>query len=133
MSWNAYVDDHLMAPFATGDTLTAAGIIGIDDQAMWAYSSKFPEMKPQEVKDIINAFEDSGPLAEKGLFLGGVKYLVVQGDPGVVIRGKKTQGGVTIKKTNMCLIIGLYDDPVTGGQCNSVVEKIGDYLCEQGF
>lgn len=42
-------------------------------------------------------------------------------------------GGVTVKKTNLALIIGIYDEPMTGGQCNMVVERLGDYLYEQGF
>ena len=42
-------------------------------------------------------------------------------------------GGVTIKKTNMALLIGIYDEPVIPGQCNMVVEKLGDYLMDQGF
>ncbi|KAJ7294405.1 hypothetical protein O6H91_Y259100 [Diphasiastrum complanatum] len=68
-----------------------------------------------------------------GLFLGGSKYMVIQGEPGAVIRGKKGPGGVTIKKTNSALIIGIYDEPVQPGDCNIVVERIGDYLVDQGI
>lgn len=39
-------------------------------------------------------------------------------------------GGVTIKKTNQALVFGIYDEPMTGGQCNLVVERLGDYLME---
>lgn len=42
-------------------------------------------------------------------------------------------GGVTVKKTNMALVIGIYDEPMTPGQCNMVVERLGDYLVEQGL
>lgn len=42
-------------------------------------------------------------------------------------------GGVTIKKTNMAIIIGIYEEPMTPGQCNMVVERLGDYLVDQGF
>lgn len=42
-------------------------------------------------------------------------------------------GGITIKKTNMAILIGIYDEPMTPGQCNLVVERLGDYLLEQGF
>lgn len=34
-------------------------------------------------------FEEPGSLAPTGLFLGSPKYMVIQGDPGAVIRGKK--------------------------------------------
>ncbi|KAF3531317.1 hypothetical protein DY000_02037099 [Brassica cretica] len=39
-------------------------------------------------------------------------------------------GGVTIKKTNQAFVFGIYDEPMTGGQCNLVVERLGDYLIE---
>lgn len=42
-------------------------------------------------------------------------------------------GGVTVKKTGAALIIGIYDEPMTPGQCNMVVERLGDYLIEQGL
>lgn len=42
-------------------------------------------------------------------------------------------GGITVKKTNLALIIGIYDEPMTGGQCNMVVERLGDYLYDLGF
>jgi len=42
-------------------------------------------------------------------------------------------GGVTIKKTNLAIIIGIYEEPMTAGQCNMVVERLGDYLVDQGF
>lgn len=34
-------------------------------------------------------FEEPGSLAPTGLYLGGTKYMVIQGEPGAVIRGKK--------------------------------------------
>lgn len=34
-------------------------------------------------------FDEPGSLAPTGLHLGGAKYMVIQGEPGAVIRGKK--------------------------------------------
>eukprot|EP00250_Pteridium_aquilinum_P002680 c12905_g1_i1 orf=261-662(+) len=133
MSWDTYVDEHLMCGLQSGHTLTSAAIIGLEG-GIWASSDKFPEIKPQEITDIVNAFSDNNStLAQRGLFIGGTKYLVVQGEAGVVIRGKKGAGGVTIKKTNLALVVGIYDEPVTGGECNTIVEKLGDYLLDQGY
>lgn len=42
-------------------------------------------------------------------------------------------GGACIKKTNEALVFGIYDEPVTPGQCNIIVERLGDYLIEQGL
>ncbi|CAL9126791.1 profilin isoform X1 [Musa acuminata AAA Group] len=131
MSWQTYVDDHLMCDI-DDQRLTAAAILG-HDGSVWAQSGSFPQFKPEEITAIMTDFDEPGSLAPTGLFLGGTKYMVIQGEPGAVIRGKKASGGVTLKKTNLALIIGIYDEPMTGGQCNMVVERLGDYLYDQGF
>jgi profilin len=38
-----------------------------------------------------------------------------------------------LKKTGQSLVVGIYDEPMTPGQCNLVVERLGDYLVEQGM
>ncbi|KAK2996526.1 hypothetical protein RJ639_026629 [Escallonia herrerae] len=194
MSWQTYVDDHLMCEIE-GNHLSSAAIIG-HDGSTWALSATFPQLdalangvvskfskdvaialdvvrshrnrpaasssnvsvvsdtgessdfgvlssrsqaegpdlfKPEEITAIMNDFSDPGSLAPTGLYLGGTKYMVIQGEAGAVIRGKKGPGGVTVKKTNMALIIGVYDEPMTPGQCNMIVERLGDYLLDQGF
>ncbi|WMV60042.1 hypothetical protein MTR67_053427 [Solanum verrucosum] len=131
MSWQVYVDDHLMCDIE-GNHLSAAAIIGLDG-AVWAKSSTFPQFKPSEIDAILNDFNEPGSLAPTGLHLGGSKYMVIQGESGVVIRGKKGPGGITIKKTGQALLFGIYDEPMTPGQCNLVVERLGDYLVEQEF
>ncbi|KAJ7294166.1 hypothetical protein O6H91_16G011600 [Diphasiastrum complanatum] len=132
MSWQAYIDDHLLADLGEGRRLTAAAIIGLDG-TVWAQSSNFPTVKPEEVTRIVNGFIDSGDLAQSGLYLGETKYLVIQGEIGAVIRGKKGPSGVTIKRTHCALVIGLYDEPIIPGECNVVVEGLGDYLMNAGL
>ncbi|RLM93448.1 hypothetical protein C2845_PM08G02890 [Panicum miliaceum] len=233
MSWQAYVDDHLLCDI-DGQRLSAAAILG-HDGAVWAQSDAFPQVrlppwlhpsrplsaphsfrrdraskrilkqivvdanvaltpvKPEEITAIMNDFNEPGSLAPTGLYLGGSKYMVIQGEPGVVIRGKKIlqllaiswlplvfaksderctrevvnqskqliyfeeeklipdrtydpdrsflssefecylDQVVTIKKTNLAIIIGIYEEPMTPGQCNMVVERLSDYLVDQGF
>nr|Q9T0M8.1 RecName: Full=Profilin-2; AltName: Full=Pollen allergen Par j 3.0102; AltName: Allergen=Par j 3.0102 [Parietaria judaica]CAB44257.1 profilin 2 [Parietaria judaica] len=131
MSWQAYVDDHLMCDVGDGNTLASAAIIG-HDGSVWAQSANFPQLKPEEVTGIMNDFNEGGFLAPTGLFLGGTKYMVIQGESGAVI-GKKGSGGATLKKTGQAIVIGIYDEPMTPGQCNLVVERLGDYLLEQGM
>ncbi|KNA07985.1 hypothetical protein SOVF_166810 [Spinacia oleracea] len=133
MSWQTYVDDHLLCEIEeTGNHLTAAAILGVDG-SVWAQSASFPQFKPEEIAAIVKDFDEPGSLAPTGLFLGGIKYMVIQGEPGAVIRGKKGAGGICVKKTAQALVIGIYDEPVTPGQCNIIVEKLGDYLIEQGL
>ncbi|KAL2928984.1 Profilin [Bienertia sinuspersici] len=91
------------------------------------------QFKQPEIESIMKEFDEPNTLAPTGLFLGGEKYMVIQGEPGAVIRGKKGPGGVCVKKTNQALIFGIYDEPVTPGQCNMIVERLGDYLVEQGI
>ncbi|KAE8712552.1 Profilin [Hibiscus syriacus] len=134
MSWQTYVDEHLMCEIEgqPGQHLTAAAIIG-HDGSVWAKSPKFPELKGNEIANIMKDFDEPGHLAPTGLHLGGEKYMVIQGEPGAVIRGKKGAGGATIKKTGQALVFGIYEEPVTPGQCNLVVERLGDYLADQGL
>ncbi|KAK1286701.1 hypothetical protein QJS10_CPB20g00580 [Acorus calamus] len=131
MSWQTYVDDHLMCEI-DGHNLTAAAIIG-QDGSVWAQSHSFPSFKQEDINGIMSDFEEPGFLAPKGLYIGLKKYMVIQGEPGAVIRGKLGSGGVTVKKTGQALVIGIYDDPMTPSQCNIIVERMGDYLIDQGL
>ncbi|MBA0555184.1 hypothetical protein Golob_014238, partial [Gossypium lobatum] len=106
-------------------------------------------LNASEFTDIMKDFDEPGHLAPKGLHLAVAKYMVIQGEPGIVPevplldfnfgflsldftessqRIHRGTGGVTIKKTGQALILGIYEEPVTPGQCNMVVERLGDYL-----
>ncbi|AQL00684.1 Profilin-1 [Zea mays] len=87
MSWQTYVDEHLMCEIE-GHHLTSAAIVG-HDGAVWAQSTAFPQFKTEEMTNIMKDFDEPGFLAPTGLFLGPTKYMVIQGEPGAVIRGKK--------------------------------------------
>lgn len=91
MSWQTYVDEHLMCDIeGTNNRLAAAAILGVDG-SVWAQSSAFPQFKPDEIAAVLKDFEEPGTLAPTGLHLGGTKYMVIQGEPGAVIRGKKVK------------------------------------------
>ncbi|KAJ8755742.1 hypothetical protein K2173_024286 [Erythroxylum novogranatense] len=115
---------------ATASRRTA--ILG-HDGIVWAQSSNFPPFKPEEISAIMKDFEEPGSLAPTGLHFGGSKYMVILGEPGAVIGGKKGAGGITVKKTGQALVFGIYDEPLTPGQCNMIVERLGDYLTDQGL
>ncbi|KAF6985689.1 hypothetical protein CFC21_003517 [Triticum aestivum] len=144
MSWQTYVDEHLMCDIE-GHHLASAAILG-HDGTVWAQSADFPQVTadflydlsrvqfaPAEITAIMKDFDEPGHLAPTGMFVAGAKYMVIQGEPGAVIRGKKGAGGITIKKTGQALVVGAYEEPMTPGQCNMVVERLGDYLVEQGM
>ncbi|XAR67069.1 hypothetical protein NMG60_11013498 [Bertholletia excelsa] len=116
MSWHTYADEHLMRDIE-GNQLSSAAIVG-HDGSVWAESHSFPRFNSQEIAEIMR------------LHLGGI----IHGHPrwpGAVIRAKKGSGVAVVKKTGQALIFGIYEEPVTPGQCNMVVERLGDYLIEQ--
>jgi len=47
------------------------------------------QFKTEETASMMKDFDEPGHLAPTGLFLGPTKYMVIQGEPGAVIRGKK--------------------------------------------
>jgi hypothetical protein len=54
------------------------------------------QLKPEDMAGIMKDFDEPGTLAPTGMFIGGAKYMVIQGEPGAVIRGKKVTIGSTI-------------------------------------
>lgn len=92
MSWQPYIDDHLLAELPHGGQLEHAAIAGHSGD-IWAQSPNFPELSLEEASSILAGFDNQAELAQKGLFIGGVKYIVIAGEEGVVIRGQKGPQG----------------------------------------
>jgi profilin len=133
LGMQAYIDQQLMMPLASGGTLDHAAICGLDG-GVWAQSESFPGLSDQECETILKGLEDISILGEKGVTIGGNKFMLIASDPeDGIIRGKNGPSGVTIKKTVSGLVIGMYGDKVTPGECNVVVENLADYLKEQGI
>lgn len=136
MSWDGYVE-HLMVDLPHGGKLTSAAIVG-QDGGIWAQSEKFPAATPDQIAAIMKGFESiekvghAGDLGGTGIHLGDLKFQVAPGDE-TVIRGKSQGGGCCIKKTNTALVVGIYDEPVPAGDCNVIVENLGDYLVQSQY
>jgi profilin len=62
-----------------------------------------------------------------------MQFFQIGGEDGAVLRGKAGQGGITIKKTNSAVVVGIYLTGVQPGDCNVIVENLGDYLIGQGI
>ena len=88
----AYVDDHLLCELPGGGRLQHAAILG-QDGGVWAQSEHFPAITPDEVAALVKGLTDSAQLAQSGIRIAGEKYMMVAGEPGEVIRGKKGAGG----------------------------------------
>eukprot|EP01121_Diplochlamys_sp_Union-15-3_P014647 TRINITY_DN4699_c0_g1_i1.p1 TRINITY_DN4699_c0_g1~~TRINITY_DN4699_c0_g1_i1.p1 ORF type:complete len:127 (-),score=16.48 TRINITY_DN4699_c0_g1_i1:15-395(-) len=126
MSWQGYVDNNLV-----GTNLVSVGSIVGHDGSVWATSPGF-NVSADEVKKLLAGFTDPGPLRASGLFINGEKYLVLKADDRSIY-GKKGTGGVVTVKTGQSILIGLYNEKIQPGQCANVVEKLADYLIENGY
>jgi len=81
---------------------------------------------------IMQAFKDATALRSNGMKVATEKYFVIKADDRSVY-GKKQATGVVVVKTTKALLIGTYDDKIQPGNCANVVEKLADYLIEQGY
>lgn len=133
MSWDSYITDHLMVelPNTDGKKLSHAAIIG-KDGLVWAKDDAFPDVTEEQVTALVEGFDNADALGQSGIKLGDKKFLVTQGDPGQAIRGRQGDEGVCIKQTNTALVVGIYGDGVQAGDCNVLVEGLGDYLKDTG-
>ncbi|CAI5464568.1 unnamed protein product [Closterium sp. Yama58-4] len=120
MSWQSYVDDHLMCALPHGGQLVAAALYGQEDGNCWAQSAEMPVITKSQLDGIIDAFDNpQTPLASNGLFLGDEKFMMVAGDPGAVVRGRQKENkekgrkgrGCCIKKTGSALVFGIFEEP----------------------
>ncbi|CAF2156767.1 unnamed protein product [Brassica rapa] len=136
MSWQTYVDEHLMCDVGDGQGhhLTSAAIIGLDG-SVWAQSANFPQVTLCLLLD--HAYETMDTLSLNYFFAfsytfnGQIYNHLISGVRNLVSKLKNVISGITIKKTGQSMVFGLYEEPVTPGQCNMVVERLGDYLIEQ--
>jgi len=127
MSWQAYVDDNLLA----SGCVTAAGIYDLQGNP-WAYSAGFAA-QVAEVGAVAGAMASNATtLAGTGVVVAGVKYMFVRGDENEVY-GKKGQEGVVFCKCNTCILVAYHNDKIQPGQCSSAVGKLCDFLKESGI
>ena len=126
MSWQAYVDDSLVG---TG-TVSKGALHGLDGN-VWATTPGF-SVAPAEAKAIIAGFSNPSSIQGSGILANGAKYMTIRAEANSVY-GKRGPGGIVCVKTGQAVIIGVYDENIQPGQCTATVEKLGDYLRDQGY
>lgn len=126
MSWQAYVDTNLVG---SGNVAQAA-IFG-HDGSKWASSSTL-NVSAAEAKSLVAAFKDPSGIRAGGLHLAGTKYMTLKADDRSVY-GKKGAAGVITVKTGKAVLVGVYGENTQPGAAAATVEKLADYLIEQGF
>jgi len=90
MSWQSYVDDHLIASGA----VTKAAIVGVGGET-WATSAGF-SVSDTEAKALVTGFTDASGLQAGGIMVGGEKYMFIKCESGKEIIGKK------VRRTRAC-------------------------------
>ena len=128
MSWQAYVDDNLLA----SGSVTAAGIYDLQGNP-WAYSAGFAAQIAEVAAISGHLHADASGLAATGLVIAGVKYMFVRGETGEMVVGKKGNEGVVVYKCNTCLVVAYHNDKIQPGACNMTVGKLVDFLKENGI
>jgi len=125
MSWDQYVKN------LTGSgSVTKAAICG-HDGSVWAQSTGF-NIKPDEVKKLVDGCKKPDALRQNGLTVGGTRFIYLQSDDSQ-IQGKKDQTGISVAKAGKCLVIGTYANGQQPGNCRMQVERIRDYLVGAGY
>jgi len=125
MSWDSYITN------LTGtNSVAKAAVCGLDG-SVWAQSPAF-NVKPDEVKKVVDSFRNADSLRQHGVTVGGQRYIFLQSDDSQ-IQGKKDQTGISIAKAGKCLVIGTYANGMQPGNCRMQVERIRDYLVSAGY
>ncbi|KAF9295746.1 profilin, required for normal timing of actin polymerization in response to thermal stress [Mortierella antarctica] len=137
MSWQEYVDGQLVG----SGKVSKAAIIGHDGTS-WAHSAGF-EVVGAEAQKVVSAFGDTtdpkspgyaGALeaAANGIYINGKKYVVFRTSE-VTVQARLGATGIHCVKTNMCILIGYYDENIQANACSMTVEGLGDHLRNSGY
>lgn len=120
MSWDAYKDNLLGSK-----CLCEAALFGLDG-SVWTCSPGLKSVTPAEAKALVQGFDNPSGI-QSGVYIGGTKYMFLRSTSDEIY-GKKGQSGVSIAKTNQCMIVGLYKEGQQPGAAALTVGKMQDYL-----
>jgi len=123
MSWQGYIDQ-----LTSSGNIAQAAIVG-NDGSTWATS---PGFSVSEGAGLVNNFKNPGGVFATGVTAGGVKYLTIKADERSIY-GKKGTGGVITVKTGQAVLVGVYKEGTQPGAAANTVEKLADYLVENGY
>ena len=74
---------------------------------------------------------DNAAVMKGGIKIGGQNYIFLRSDERRSIYGRKgANAGVCIVKSKQAILIGIYGSGIQPGNCNSVIEKLADYLIQ---
>ena len=125
MSWQAYVDDNLVA----SGMVTAAGIYDLQGNP-WAYSAGF-DAQVAEVAAVCAHFAEPSGLTATGAMVNGVKYMYLRGEENDNVYVRKGATGVHFYKCATCVLVAFHDEGIPRGKCEDAVRNTADYLRER--
>jgi len=126
MSWQSYIDDQLVG----SGHITKGALIGFDGST-WATSPGFT-VSASEGAALVALFNNPPNAFASGITVAGNRYLGLKADQRSIY-GKKGTSGVVCVKTGQCVICGVYGEKQQPGSAVNAVEKLGDYLIENGY
>lgn len=127
MSWESW-----LAPLQSQGCHGA--IIGIDEQnrSVW-FQGPDDFVRQTEIDALIDGINNPKLFCEKGIHIGGVKYLTLQCAEGNFARGKNGTNGVCVYKSNKALVVGKHSENVKIQDLDKTVFKICENLKEYGY
>lgn len=125
MSWQSYVDELIES-----GQLSNAAIISASNGSTLAQSSGW-SLKPGEGAGIVALYRSPADAFAKGVTVGGNKYMAIKADSRSIY-GKKGATGVVLVKTNQAILIGYYNDRQQPSNAAFQVEKLADFLIDNG-
>jgi len=126
MSSQSYIDDQLV-----GSGHIAKGALVGFDGSTWATSPGFT-VSAAEGAALVAMFNNPANVFASGITAAGCRYLALKSDARSIY-GKKGTSGVVCVKTGQCVIVGVYGEKQQPGSAANSVEKLADYLIENGY
>jgi|Transcript_5346 profilin len=129
MSWQAYVDDHLLGELPNGGEVTKAAIFSHEGD-LWAGSPGFPTIEEADFVHMMKAYEDNtkGEVAASGIKVAGEKYMFVRSDDQALLARQGQAWGFTAHKTGLAVLIAIYNEECQPADVEVRISTLADYL-----
>lgn len=88
-------------------------------------------MNSGEGAKLANAFKNHQEAFSNGVNVSGYRYITIKAEPRSVY-GKRGTGGFCAVKTGQTILVGVYNENTQPGNAANIVEKLADYLIENG-
>eukprot|EP01080_Neovahlkampfia_damariscottae_P000608 gene608-8112_t len=125
MGWQDYVDNLVKSGKCTQALLCG------HDGTVWVQTANF--MLQGELPKLLGGYKDPNSIRATSPKVGGKKCIIVKCDERSIYGKAEGDNGVCVVKTTQAVIVAWYEKPIKGGECNAEVERIADFLIDQGY